>query len=64
MALSMDTKNGRSGRIRTPDHWFWSLMVSVLTRTVSYVLDPLGGIVGPIFVPTIPYRHVYSLEVG
>ena len=57
-------KSGRSGRIRTPDHWFWSLMVSVLTRTVSYVLDPLGGIVSPTFVPTIPYRHAYSRVVG
>ena len=36
----------------------------VLRRPVSYVLDPLGGIVTPIFVPTIPYRHAYSLEVG
>jgi len=39
-------------------------MVSVLTRTVSYVLDPPGGIVSPTFVPTIPYRHAYALEVG
>ncbi len=39
-------------------------MVSVLTRTASYVLDRLGGIGNPTLVPTIPYRHDYSLEIG
>ena len=24
------SKIGRSGRIRTPDHWFWSSVVAVL----------------------------------
>ena len=32
---------GRSGRIRTPDHWFWSLPAVVRPRPSSYVYVPM-----------------------
>ena len=36
----------------------------VLYRTISYALDRLGKTGHPTLVPTIPYCHTYSREVG
>ena len=55
---------GTPDQIRTGDLHLERVSGYVPSSTASYVLDRLGGIGNPTFVPTIPYCHAYSLEVG
>ena len=36
---------GRSGRIRTGSHWFWSLRLVMLSHPFCYVLEPMCGFI-------------------
>ena len=60
MTHVLASKIGRSGRIRTPDHWFWCLMAPVLPHPARYVSVQIFSRQFKEFLFVVISRHVWS----